>query len=109
MRPLKYCRRGVSFPIVIKRIRIGLIVRTMATMRGGADFAQCRCTLSKMEFCMKQTLLVAMLVLATAAHAAVDVTPPVLVPLAQQAQAARLSAEILSRSHYKKVALDDAL
>jgi carboxyl-terminal processing protease len=58
---------------------------------------------------MKQTLLVAMLVLATAAHAAVDVTPPVLVPLAQQAQAARLSAEILSRSHYKKVALDDAL
>ena len=43
------------------------------------------------------------------ANAAIDATPPVLLPLAQQAQAAKLSAEILTRSHYKKVPLDDAM
>lgn len=34
---------------------------------------------------------------------------PTLVPLVQQAQAAKISAEILTRNHYKKVPLDDAL
>ena len=47
---------------------------------------------------------------ATGAQAAAsDTTAPVLAPLAQQAQAAKLSAEILTRNHYKKVPLDDAL
>ena len=40
---------------------------------------------------------------------AVDTVAPMLTPLAQQAQAAKLSAEILTRNHYKKVPLDDAL
>ena len=43
------------------------------------------------------------------AFAAVDTAAATLMPLAQQAQAAKLSAEILTRSHYKKVPLDDAM
>lgn len=45
---------------------------------------------------------------AHAASVATVVSPPLL-PLAQQGQAAKLSAEILTRNHYKKVPLDDAL
>ena len=41
--------------------------------------------------------------------AATDPAAATLLPLAQQAQAAKLSAEILTRSHYKKVPLDDAM
>jgi len=40
---------------------------------------------------------------------ALEATTPALAPLVQQGQAARISAEILTRSHYKKVPLDDAL
>ena len=51
--------------------------------------------------------------LAPAADPAVATLAPsplaAIAPLAQQGQAARLSAEVLSRNHYKKVALDDAL
>ena len=43
------------------------------------------------------------------AYAAAEKASLALMPLAQQAQAAKLSAEILTRSHYKKVALDDAM
>ena len=43
------------------------------------------------------------------AFAATDTPAATLMPLAQQAQAAKLSAEILTRSHYKKVPLDDAM
>ena len=44
------------------------------------------------------------------AYAFVPAGAPVdLVPLTQQAQTARLSAEILARNHYRKVALDEAL
>ncbi|WP_420868189.1 carboxy terminal-processing peptidase [Collimonas pratensis] len=47
--------------------------------------------------------------LSTAAHALESGPPPVLTPLQQQAQAAHLSAQFLTRFHYKPVKLDDAL
>ncbi|AIY39398.1 tail-specific protease [Collimonas arenae] len=47
--------------------------------------------------------------LSTAAHALESGPPPVLAPLQQQAQAAHLSAQFLTRFHYKPVKLDDAL
>ncbi|WP_414649070.1 carboxy terminal-processing peptidase [Collimonas sp.] len=50
-----------------------------------------------------------MLALSTAAHALESGPPPVLTPLQQQAQAAHLSAQFLTRFHYKPVKLDDAL
>jgi carboxyl-terminal processing protease len=49
------------------------------------------------------------LVLAPSAYALDIGTPPVLSPIAQQAQAARLSAQFLTRYGYKPVPLDDAL
>ncbi|WP_456236948.1 carboxy terminal-processing peptidase [Collimonas silvisoli] len=47
--------------------------------------------------------------ISTAAHALEAGPPPVLAPLQQQAQAAHLSAQFLTRFHYKPVPLDDAL
>lgn len=49
------------------------------------------------------------LALAPSAYALESGSPPVLTPLEQQAQAAHLSAEFLSRYHYRPVPLDDAL
>jgi carboxyl-terminal processing protease len=47
--------------------------------------------------------------LAIAQSAYAEVASPVLAPLKQQAQAAQLSAQVLTRFSYKPVALDDAL
>jgi carboxyl-terminal processing protease len=62
---------------------------------------------------MKQKLLWLFLALATAAQgAALDAGAPYapeLKPVQQQAQAARLAAELLARYHYKRMQLDDAL
>ena len=62
---------------------------------------------------MKQKLLWVILALVTAVQAATldGVAPnlPTLKPDVQEAQAARLAAGVLSRYHYKPVALDDAL
>ena len=62
---------------------------------------------------MKMKLLSLLLVLAGAAHgAALDAVTPVageLKPEQQQAQAAHLAAELLSRFHYKPQPLDEAL
>jgi carboxyl-terminal processing protease len=58
---------------------------------------------------MKKLPLILFLLAATAQAATPDTSVPTLVPLAQQAQTAKLSAEILTRNHYKKVPLDDAL
>ncbi|WP_431324509.1 carboxy terminal-processing peptidase [Rhizobium sp. YTU87027] len=53
-------------------------------------------------------LLGAFLAIVQSAHAEVA-SPPVLAPLKQQAQAAQLSAQFLTRFSYKPVPLDDAL
>lgn len=58
---------------------------------------------------LKNSLLCILLALSTAAHALESGPPPVLAPLQQQAQAAHLSAQFLTRFHYKPVKLDDAL
>jgi len=62
---------------------------------------------------MKMKFLWLVFVIATSAQAALpDSAVPVfpkLEPIAQQAQAAHMSAQILSRYHYKAVPLDDAL
>ena len=59
---------------------------------------------------MTKKLPAILFLLAATAQAAVpDTAAPTLSPLAQQAQTAKLSAEILTRNHYKKVPLDDAL
>ncbi|HWX00701.1 MAG TPA: carboxy terminal-processing peptidase [Collimonas sp.] len=58
---------------------------------------------------LKNSLLCILLALSTAAHALESGPPPVLTPLQQQAQAAHLSAQFLTRFHYKPVKLDDAL
>ncbi len=62
---------------------------------------------------MKQKLLWIVLTVATAVQAAtLDAPasyPAALKPVAQEAQAARLAAGILSRYHYKAIPLDDAL
>ncbi len=62
---------------------------------------------------MKQKLIWLALALATAmqvATADAEVSyPPLLKPALQEAKAARLAAELLSRYHYKAVPLDDAL
>jgi carboxyl-terminal processing protease len=63
---------------------------------------------------MKKKLCVTLLCLIGVTSVEVDAATrddvlPILAPLAQQAQAARLSAEILTRNHYSKIALDDAL
>ena len=58
---------------------------------------------------MKKLLFILTLVNGVAYATTVSTIPPDLSPLVQQAQAAKLSAEILTRSHYKKVPLDDAL
>ena len=62
---------------------------------------------------MKQKLIWLALALATAmqvATADAEVSyPPLLKPALQEARAARLAAELLSRYHYKAVPLDDAL
>ena len=62
---------------------------------------------------MKKKLLGLVLALATAmqvatAHAQTP-CPPTLQPVAQEARAARLAAELLTRYHYKPTPLDDAL
>ena len=49
------------------------------------------------------------LAIAPSAYALETGSPPVLAPLEQQAQAAHLSAQFLTRFHYKPVPLDDAL
>ncbi|MEF0941370.1 carboxy terminal-processing peptidase [Rhizobium sp. BR 362] len=49
------------------------------------------------------------LAIAPSAYALETGSPPVLAPLQQQAQAAHLSAQFLTRFHYKPVPLDDAL
>jgi carboxyl-terminal processing protease len=49
------------------------------------------------------------LVIAPSAYALEVASPPVLAPLKQQAQAAQLSAQFLTRYSYKPVPLDDAL
>lgn len=58
---------------------------------------------------LKNSLLCILLAISTAAHALESGPPPVLAPLQQQAQAAHLSAQFLTRFHYKPVKLDDAL
>ncbi|NJD36220.1 MAG: tail-specific protease [Betaproteobacteria bacterium] len=62
---------------------------------------------------MKNRLLWIVFALITTAHAAAFDSgrspPPELKPSQQQAQAAHLAAEVLSRYHYKSVPLDDAL
>ena len=62
---------------------------------------------------MKQKLIWLVLALATAMQGAVAVAevayPPLLKPAVQEAKAARLAAEVLSRYHYKALPLDDAL
>ncbi|MBA8880114.1 carboxy terminal-processing peptidase [Phyllobacterium myrsinacearum] len=58
---------------------------------------------------MKYGLLCVFLAIAPSAHALEAGSPPALTPLQQQAQAARLSAQFLTRYHYKPVPLDDAL
>ncbi|MGM4914059.1 carboxy terminal-processing peptidase [Rhizobium sp. 768_B6_N1_8] len=52
--------------------------------------------------------LAAFLAVAQSAYAEVA-SPPVLAPLKQQAQAAQLSAQLLTRYSYRPIALDDAL
>jgi carboxyl-terminal processing protease len=49
------------------------------------------------------------LAIASSAYALEAGSPPVLAPLQQQAQAAHLSAQFLSRFNYRRVPLDDAL
>jgi carboxyl-terminal processing protease len=60
---------------------------------------------------MKKTLLGILLALATAAQAATSAPAslPALAPQQQQAKAAHLAAEILTRYHYKAVPLDEAM
>ncbi|MGZ3158768.1 MAG: PDZ domain-containing protein, partial [Burkholderiaceae bacterium] len=59
---------------------------------------------------MKNKLLWVLLSFALATQAvALDSSPPLLMPLPQQADAANLSAQILSQYHYKATPLDDAL
>lgn len=60
---------------------------------------------------MKNKLLWMLLMFATAAQAAApdSSTPPLLAPLPQYLQTAALTAQILTRSHYKAMPLDDAL
>lgn len=62
---------------------------------------------------MKQQLIGFLLTLAVAAQGAAAGSnldyPPLLQPAAQEAKAAHLAAELLSRYHYKAVQLDDAL
>lgn len=59
---------------------------------------------------MHRKLFGILILLVIAPHVvAISATPPTLSPLPQQALAAKLSAEILTRNHYKKVPLDDAL
>ncbi len=62
---------------------------------------------------MKQKLLWIALALATAAHgappAAGTANPPELKPLREEAQAAHVAAQVLTRFHYKAMPLDDAL
>jgi len=62
---------------------------------------------------LKQALISFVLALAAATRVvAADATvgfPPLLKPEAQEAKAAHLAAQVLSRYHYKAVALDDAL
>ena len=62
---------------------------------------------------MKKLLIWVVLTLAVATQVATadsePIYPPLLKPAVQEAKAARLTAEILSRYHYKAVPLDDAL
>jgi len=57
----------------------------------------------------KSVFFILWLALLTPAHALELQTPPVLEPLPQQRQAAQLTAEFLTRFHYRAVPLDDAL
>src|SRR4030065_2201109 len=60
---------------------------------------------------MKNRLLWILLTFATATQAAgpESAAPPLLMPIQQYSQAAKLGAMILPRSHYKTVPLDDAM
>src|SRR5262245_8198259 len=60
---------------------------------------------------MKNRLLLILLAFATATQAATLESPelPLLLPLQQQSEAANLTAQLLTRFHYKKVSLDDAM
>ena len=62
---------------------------------------------------MKKTLIWLVVALTTATRVAAAESeaalPPLLKPEAQEARAAHLAAEVLSRFHYKAIPLDDAL
>ena len=59
---------------------------------------------------MKRTLLWIALALSAAAHATPEgAMPPELKPAPQEAKAARVAAEVLSRFHYKAMPLDEGL
>lgn len=58
---------------------------------------------------MKYGFLWMFLAIAPSAYALDAGSPPVLTPLPQQAQAAHLTSQFLTRFHYKPVPLDDAL
>ncbi|TXI12204.1 MAG: tail-specific protease [Rhizobium sp.] len=58
---------------------------------------------------MKYGFLWMFLAIAPSAYALEAGSPPVLTPLPQQAQAAHLTAQFLTRFHYKPVPLDDVL
>jgi len=58
---------------------------------------------------LKNSLLCILLAISATAQALEAGPPPVLTPLQQQAQAAHLSAQFLTRFHYKPMPLDDAL
>lgn len=58
---------------------------------------------------MRYCLLGLLLAIAPSAYALDAGSPPVLAPLEQQGQAAKMSAEFLSRYGYRPIALDDAL
>jgi carboxyl-terminal processing protease len=58
---------------------------------------------------IQQAFLGIFLAIAPSAYASESGSPPVLAPLQQQAQAAHLSAQFLSRFSYRPVPLDDAL
>jgi len=59
---------------------------------------------------MKNKLMSMLLLLAIAAQAiALESPPPALAPLQTQAQAAAMTAQILTRHHYKATPLDDAM
>src|SRR5690242_4034694 len=62
-----------------------------------------------MKYLKQRVVGILLAFLASAQALALESAPPVLAPLQQQAQAAKLTAQILSRYHYKPMPLDNAL